>query len=299
VQNLRIIGREELRQLEPHIHPDATAALWSPDAGTVTPYEYTIALAESAADNGVEFRLRREVTAIDCMAESDGGGFRLTVGHWEPAIYTSAMAHTKGGGMRWAMAVVSIAVVVGSVAAARQQQQQQQQQQRGVAALALISLGPPHLLLLLLLLLAVLLGALAARRGMIVIPGGGGGGGGTSQQLPVGSGGVPVTVEQMGTGGSGSSSVVDGGCAGGEGGVPPPPPEQEVIRCAFVVNCAGLRSDAVAGLVGDRSFTIKPRLGEYLLLSKRQGHLATSTVRAWLSVSVLCACRGPARPWPT
>ena len=49
---------------------------------------------------------------------------------------------------------------------------------------------------------------------------------------------------------------------------PPPPPEQEVIRCAFVVNCAGLRSDAVAGLIGDRSFTIKPRLGEYVLLAK-------------------------------
>ena len=35
--------------------------LYSPDAGTITPYEYTITLAENAVDNGVELRVRREV----------------------------------------------------------------------------------------------------------------------------------------------------------------------------------------------------------------------------------------------
>ena len=48
VKNCRIIGRDELFEKEPYIHPDATAALYSPDAGTITPYEYTIALAENA-----------------------------------------------------------------------------------------------------------------------------------------------------------------------------------------------------------------------------------------------------------
>ena len=32
--------------------------------GTLIPYEYTIALAENAADNGVEVRTRREVRGI-------------------------------------------------------------------------------------------------------------------------------------------------------------------------------------------------------------------------------------------
>ena len=32
--------------IEPHIHPDSCGALFSPDAGTLIPYEYTIALAE-------------------------------------------------------------------------------------------------------------------------------------------------------------------------------------------------------------------------------------------------------------
>jgi hypothetical protein len=40
------------------VAPDATGALFSPDAGTLTPYEFTIALAENRVDNGVELRLR-------------------------------------------------------------------------------------------------------------------------------------------------------------------------------------------------------------------------------------------------
>ena len=65
-----------------HIHPDATGALYSPDAGTITPYEYTIALAENAADNGVEVRIRREVVAIEPLKE--GEGFKVVAKHWEP-----------------------------------------------------------------------------------------------------------------------------------------------------------------------------------------------------------------------
>ena len=38
VQRLRIVDQKELRQMEPHIHPNAIAALYSPDAGNVIPY---------------------------------------------------------------------------------------------------------------------------------------------------------------------------------------------------------------------------------------------------------------------
>lgn len=44
VQNLRIVERSELRAMEPHIHPDAVAALYSPDAGNVIPYEFAVRL---------------------------------------------------------------------------------------------------------------------------------------------------------------------------------------------------------------------------------------------------------------
>ena len=56
VKNLRIVKGAELKEMEPNIAPEITAALHSPDAGTLIPYEYTIALAENAADNGVEVR---------------------------------------------------------------------------------------------------------------------------------------------------------------------------------------------------------------------------------------------------
>lgn len=44
VQRLRIIDQAELREMEPHINQKAVAALYSPDAGNVIPYEFTIAL---------------------------------------------------------------------------------------------------------------------------------------------------------------------------------------------------------------------------------------------------------------
>ena len=51
IKNLKIIGQEELKKMEPYIHEDAIGALYSPDAGTITPYEYTIALAENAVES--------------------------------------------------------------------------------------------------------------------------------------------------------------------------------------------------------------------------------------------------------
>jgi glycerol-3-phosphate dehydrogenase len=46
----------------------------------------------------------------------------------------------------------------------------------------------------------------------------------------------------------------------------------------FVVNAAGVSSDVVAGMIGDRSFKIKPRKGEYMLLDKNQGGKARTVV---------------------
>lgn len=42
----------------------------------------------------------------------------------------------------------------------------------------------------------------------------------------------------------------------------------------FIINCAGLLCDKIAAMVGANNFQINPRKGEYILLSKSQGHLA-------------------------
>jgi glycerol-3-phosphate dehydrogenase len=45
----------------------------------------------------------------------------------------------------------------------------------------------------------------------------------------------------------------------------------ETLKAKYVINCGGLFADKLSAMVDDSSFTIKPRLGEYLLLHKNQG----------------------------
>ena len=46
----------------------------------------------------------------------------------------------------------------------------------------------------------------------------------------------------------------------------------------FVINCAGMHSDDVARLVGDESFSITARRGEYMLLDRECGELVSHTI---------------------
>ena len=64
VPELRIIGKEELLELEPNLSDKAVAALYAPTAGIVCPYELTIAATECAVANGVEFLRGCEVKNI-------------------------------------------------------------------------------------------------------------------------------------------------------------------------------------------------------------------------------------------
>lgn len=77
VKGLRLIDRNELLTLEPNISPSSQAALFAPTAAIVAPYELTQALAQSAAQNGVEFMFNQQVTAISATAH----GFLVTTPH--------------------------------------------------------------------------------------------------------------------------------------------------------------------------------------------------------------------------
>lgn len=50
------------------------------------------------------------------------------------------------------------------------------------------------------------------------------------------------------------------------------------IEAKYAVNAAGLYSDAIAAMIGDNSFKITPRRGEYILLDKECGGLVSHTV---------------------
>ena len=80
VPGLRIIEREELHRLEPNLADDAVAALYAPTAGIVCPFGMTIALAENAFANGVEFRFN---SAVQSITRTDGG-YRIDVLRSEP-----------------------------------------------------------------------------------------------------------------------------------------------------------------------------------------------------------------------
>ena len=199
VKNLRIVKGAELKEMEPNIAPEITAALHSPDAGTLIPYEYTIALAENAADNGVEVRIRR---TLDSIGETKDGLFSLDLLHWEPKEYADSQAP-----------FAKIAKAFGGVAE---------------------SVGNYF---------------------------GGVNEGGPWENFPkLLKGKQKVSVEDMKVGGSGAMKAMNGVPVG-----------HETIKAKYIINCAGGASDKVARMVGDESFTIKPRLGEYVLLKKSSG----------------------------
>ncbi len=65
VQQLQIVDKTRLRELEPNISDDAVAALWAPTGAIVCPFGLTIALGENACENGVEFQFDTEVTGFE------------------------------------------------------------------------------------------------------------------------------------------------------------------------------------------------------------------------------------------
>ena len=73
VPGLRLISGEEAREREASLSPEVRLALYSPAAGTVSPWQLGIAACENALQNGVCLRLNTGVTGI----VADGGAYRL------------------------------------------------------------------------------------------------------------------------------------------------------------------------------------------------------------------------------
>ena len=76
VKGLSVIDGDKVRELEPNVSEQVVAALYAETSGIVSPYEMTVALAENAATNGVEFLLGQEVKKI----EKDGDAFKVKLG---------------------------------------------------------------------------------------------------------------------------------------------------------------------------------------------------------------------------
>lgn len=64
VEKLQLLTGDEVRELEPNLSQQVTEALYAPTGGIVDPFLLTIALAENANVNGVEFFFRTQVEEI-------------------------------------------------------------------------------------------------------------------------------------------------------------------------------------------------------------------------------------------
>ena len=70
VPDLRILNHDEVLELEPNVVDGVYAALYAPTGGIVCPFNMTIAFAENACENGVDFHFNTEVKKISRETET-------------------------------------------------------------------------------------------------------------------------------------------------------------------------------------------------------------------------------------
>ncbi|MCC8060831.1 MAG: NAD(P)/FAD-dependent oxidoreductase [Clostridiales bacterium] len=83
VPDLKLISGDEVRKREPNITDEVVEALYAPTGGIVCPFGLTIALAENACENGVDFYRSTGVTRIEktekgYLLHTNQGDFRAT-----------------------------------------------------------------------------------------------------------------------------------------------------------------------------------------------------------------------------
>ncbi|MDR1902591.1 MAG: NAD(P)/FAD-dependent oxidoreductase [Treponema sp.] len=97
VSGMEILEGEQVLRLEPKLNREISAALRSPAAMIVSPWEYALALIETACRNGAELFLESEVLAIE-KAGDDGSkpGGRWTVKTGRGSYETNRVINAAG-----------------------------------------------------------------------------------------------------------------------------------------------------------------------------------------------------------
>ena len=74
VKGMRILSREEALEMEPNLSDNVEGALYAPTGGIICPFKLTIAMAENANVNGVEFRFN---TKVEEVVKSKDGTWKI------------------------------------------------------------------------------------------------------------------------------------------------------------------------------------------------------------------------------
>lgn len=90
VEGLKLLNGDEAREMEQNVTDAVVAALYAPTGGIVCPFGLTIALAENACENGVEFRF---LTKIDNIKKQEYGYELVTE---SGSIQTKAVVNAAG-----------------------------------------------------------------------------------------------------------------------------------------------------------------------------------------------------------
>ena len=70
VPEMELVSGDRAREIEPSLSRDVTLALWARTCGITCPYQMTIACAENARENGVEWILNAKVTSMKDTGEA-------------------------------------------------------------------------------------------------------------------------------------------------------------------------------------------------------------------------------------
>lgn len=93
VPGLELLTGEEARKREPQLAAEVAGALYAPTGSIISPWEFALALAETAVVNGCEFLPEHEVISI----RREEGGFRLTTAAgqelWSRFVVNAAGTH--------------------------------------------------------------------------------------------------------------------------------------------------------------------------------------------------------------
>ena len=81
VPGLRIVKGKEIHEIESNLSEDVYAMLYAPTGGIVCPFKMTIALAENAFENGVQFRFQTEVKSISRKPSSGNNASGIPDGY--------------------------------------------------------------------------------------------------------------------------------------------------------------------------------------------------------------------------
>ncbi len=92
ITDMKIISGDEARKMEPCLSDKVISAIYNPTTGIISPLLLVVRLSEAAAENGVDFMFKCEVTDIDAPADGTGAAYAASGG------ITAAEASADGAG---------------------------------------------------------------------------------------------------------------------------------------------------------------------------------------------------------